>query len=463
MKATFSGGDGGNDAPEATADTLEDEAPVEKGGKSGGKGAKGDRMKDLVVNVFGVDRHFGAFPTRLHSDFRHLLEFLRRGKQPRLSRERVSALEEVMAKNEPPAPITIGELRQQVEAWRSEHRASWDADKYYDKERAQGYTEHNRGSQHDLTCRSLELSSVRTRGQRTANDPKEKLLVIDLGCGTGLSTGVPTQLPGLAVIGVDLSSEMLRADSWKEVADLKSPMAGERVRCDLAQPLPFRAGTFDLAYSVAAVHYLAQGSVTHTAEQRLDSFLTSLKRTLVPSHRPCTLQAFFTKEPIAVKLFKEACARTGWAICELIIDRPHGGSGADRDFLYLVAQAPPGSTLGPLPRCAVYSQTGAVCALAVKEWAEKHGVPPPQLDDVHLDWLWREHLRYAKRLVRLKARVSNANAQLDHASPPSSFETALAVRLEEILKDEASDSAEFRARLLAELHTSEAASHIAKE
>mmetsp|Transcript_43527 Transcript_43527/g.98040 ORF Transcript_43527/g.98040 Transcript_43527/m.98040 type:complete len:100 (-) Transcript_43527:760-1059(-) len=55
-----------------------------------------------------------------------------------------------------------------------------------------------------------------------------------------------------------------------------APTAVARIRCDSAQPLPFR-GVFDLAYSIAAVHYLAEDSRTRQAHERLATFFTSLQ------------------------------------------------------------------------------------------------------------------------------------------------------------------------------------------
>jgi len=44
---------------------------------------------------------------------------------------------------------------------------------------------------------------------------------VDLGCGSGLSTlSALNAANGLGVIGLDLSSEMLRAEEWKEVRQL---------------------------------------------------------------------------------------------------------------------------------------------------------------------------------------------------------------------------------------------------
>ena len=44
-------------------------------------------------------------------------------------------------------------------------------------------------------------------------------------------------------------------------------------------------------YSVSAVHYLAQGSATRTAEQRISALTKSLRDVLCAGSRPCALQA----------------------------------------------------------------------------------------------------------------------------------------------------------------------------
>eukprot|EP00445_Apocalathium_hangoei_P004745 CAMPEP_0203860356 /NCGR_PEP_ID=MMETSP0359-20131031/12380_1 /ASSEMBLY_ACC=CAM_ASM_000338 /TAXON_ID=268821 /ORGANISM="Scrippsiella Hangoei, Strain SHTV-5" /LENGTH=507 /DNA_ID=CAMNT_0050777415 /DNA_START=35 /DNA_END=1558 /DNA_ORIENTATION=+ len=452
-------------------DHLARDCPEERRPKATVQGdgvASGERLKELVVPLFGADRNLGSFPTKLHSDLRHLVEMCRRGKLPRLDASRVDTLQAALAAS-PSSPCTsLAELRGLVECWRSENRSAFDAESYYDGARTAGYTEKlgGGGSQENLARRALQLCSLDTSAPSVARGGgREGLLAVDLGCGSGLSTFVASRLPGynLGVIGVDLSSEMLRSDAWQELTAAESPLAAERVRCDLAQPLPFRPGTFDVAYSVAAVHYLAQDSLRHTAAQRLDTLLGSLRSCLQGAARPCTFQAFFTREPKALKLFTEASERMGWALCDLVLDRAHGGSGADRDFLYLVAQPPPRAGPSRPPRCALHRGTGATCAVAVEAWAESRGVPPPRLDASHREWLCREHERFAKRLVRLQERCGAAGAdgaplQLDHAAPPDLTEAALARRLAALLKvDVAADAAratERQAQIIAALHGS---------
>jgi len=398
------------------------------------------RERDLVVTIFGEERNFGKFPTHLHSDFRHLVEMLRRGKQPRLALERLAPLEAALAT---PASMfkSISELRSQLQVWSLGSQRTFDADSYYDKERVAGYTEHNQGSQEALAKRALQLCSVSTAPPKASISNEKQcdilerehtcMLAIDLGCGSGLSTAPAHRLqnPAIGAIGVDLSSEMLYSDSWNAAAEITAPLMGERIRCDLAQPLPFRTGVFDVAYSVAAVHYLAQDSLTHSAASRLDHFLGSLKNCLVDSTRPCAFQAFLTREPTAVSKFADAALRTGWSLSDLIIDQVHGGNATTRDFLYLLPSEPPKSGPAKPQRCAMYHRAGGTCALAVQAWAKKRGVLPPLLGDAHVAWLEREHHRFAKRLVRLHARCKDEGAKLDHAEPLDNQEVLLAERL----------------------------------
>lgn len=388
-------------------------------GRGSGRGAGGERSKELVVKLFGEEHILGTFPTRLHSDLLHLVEMLRRGKLPRLAAERLSALEAALAL--PDSLCTsVTQLRQQIEVWREGGRRAFDADRYYDGDRAVGYTEHNRGPQQTLARRALQLCSLATESTASmegATLEKESLLAVDLGCGSGLSTAESLRLPMQTVgtIGIDLSSEMLRSEEWQEVASLPAPMAGERLRCDLGQPLPFRAGVFDLAYSISAVHYLVQDSVTRSADQRISALTSSLRRCMSSTARPCVLQAYMTRESAAVEKFSKVARQDGWAVCDLVVDQAHAGP-AERDFLYLLDGAKAESACRP-PRCALYRHAGATCALAMEAWTRSSGLPPVMLDGSHRAWLGREHDRWARRMVRLHRRCGTDGATLDHASP----------------------------------------------
>jgi len=74
--------------------------------------------------------------------------------------------------------------------------------------------------------------------------------VLDIACGTGaLLVALADAYPQVLTTGVDLSGPMLHA------AMAKPGLAG-RLACADAHALPFAAGTFDIVYSVSALHYL---------------------------------------------------------------------------------------------------------------------------------------------------------------------------------------------------------------
>lgn len=397
-----------------------------------------ERQKELVVNLFGEARNCGIFPSKLHTDLRHLIEMFRRSRQPRLAGDRLAALEKALASADSTFR-SVGELRQQIEVWRENSRLAFDADRYYDGTRAEGYTEHNRGSQETLARRTLQLCSLSTEGATSQRNVslEEHLLAVDLGCGSGLSTAVASRVASctVGVIGVDLSSEMLRSEEWQDVQKLGGPLIGERLRCDLSQPLPFRSHVFDLAYSVSAVHYLAQDSTTRSAEQRISALTRTLRQCLVTENaKPCVLQAYLTRESKAVDKFAEVAMKDGWALCDLVVDQAHE-SPAERDFLYLLdsQQKSPAVSSRP-PRCSLYKHAMASCALAMESWTKANGIPTVKLDGAHRAWMRREHDRYARRIVRLHKRCAT-DASLDHASPLGEDGKEEAERLQQVLKE----------------------------
>lgn len=175
----------------------------------------------------------------------------------------------------------------------------------------------------------------------------------------------------------------------------------ERIRADLSQALPFRDGVFDLCYSVSAVHYLVQDSLTRSAQERVRALTQSLRRIRAPNARPCTLQAYLTRDSEAVQTFQEV-ARLDAFGTHLVVDQSHGQK-AERDFLYLseaLDDAPP-------CRCALYEH--ATCALALETWARARS-HPVRLDAAHRAWLVREHDRYARRILRLHKRAAAASS-----------------------------------------------------
>uniref|UniRef100_A0A1I8HQ80 Methyltransf_11 domain-containing protein n=1 Tax=Macrostomum lignano TaxID=282301 RepID=A0A1I8HQ80_9PLAT len=117
---------------------------------------------------------------------------------------------------------------------------------YYDDKEAKKYTQNSRiiQIQSEMSERAIELLSL-------PEDPtiRSSLLVLDVGCGSGISGAALTEA-GLNWFGVDISSSML------EIA-LENEVEGGLARCDIGHGLPFRAGCFDAVVSVSALQWLA--------------------------------------------------------------------------------------------------------------------------------------------------------------------------------------------------------------
>ena len=88
-------------------------------------------------------------------------------------------------------------------------------------------------------------SKVRELGLRLC-PPREGLVVLDVGCGTGTQLGLYAR-PGCRLVGIDPSPAML------ELARLKLGASAELLSADAAR-MPFADGTFDLVSVTFVLH-----------------------------------------------------------------------------------------------------------------------------------------------------------------------------------------------------------------
>ena len=104
-------------------------------------------------------------------------------------------------------------------------------------------------------------------------------LILDLGCGSGLSgeilTAVPEDEGGPHVwVGMDISASML------DVA-LQRDVEGDLMLADIGQGVPFRAGSFDAAISISAIQWLCNAESSETSPAgRLSRFFNGLYASL---------------------------------------------------------------------------------------------------------------------------------------------------------------------------------------
>ncbi|KAI9809904.1 MAG: hypothetical protein M1825_000337 [Sarcosagium campestre] len=118
-------------------------------------------------------------------------------------------------------------------------------DLYYNTSESQKYTTSSRiqAIQSSMTERALSLL-----------DLPSPSLILDIGCGSGLSGSIlsshPVSLGGPHTwIGMDISSAML-------ATALERSVSGDMLLADMGQGVPFRAGSFDAAISISAIQWL---------------------------------------------------------------------------------------------------------------------------------------------------------------------------------------------------------------
>ena len=112
------------------------------------------------------------------------------------------------------------------------------ADVFYNEEEAAKYTVNTRmiNIQTQLAQRALEILAI---------PKKKKKLILDIGCGSGISGNVLGS-KGHMWIGMDISKAMLNVASVREIE-------GDVIHTDMGHGFGFRPGLFDGAISISAL------------------------------------------------------------------------------------------------------------------------------------------------------------------------------------------------------------------
>ncbi|CAH8627570.1 unnamed protein product [Dicrocoelium dendriticum] len=166
-----------------------------------------------------------------------------------------------------------------------------------------------------ITERALELLAL---------PEDEYCLVLDIGCGSGLS-GETISDNGHKWIGIDISLPMLSVAKEREVE-------GDLVHGDIGVGLPFRSASFDGAISVSAIQWLCNSNRTdHNPVGRIRSFFSSLYACLTRTAR-AVLQ-FYPESAAQADLLQSEAMRAGFT-GGLIIDYPNS-TRAKKYFLVL--------------------------------------------------------------------------------------------------------------------------------
>lgn len=168
-----------------------------------------------------------------------------------------------------------------------------------------------------MTRRALELL-----------DLKCPSLILDIGCGSGLSgeilSGVDPEDGGPHTwIGMDISPSML------DIA-LQRDVEGDLMLADIGQGVPFRAGAFDAAISISAIQWLCSAETSDTSPAgRMTRFFNGLYASLRRGGR--AVCQFYPKNDMQRNMITQAAVKAGFG-AGILEDDP----GTKNVKLYLV-------------------------------------------------------------------------------------------------------------------------------
>lgn len=170
-------------------------------------------------------------------------------------------------------------------------------------------------TQIDLAERCIEILAI---------PPNKKCLILDIGCGSGLSGSVLTE-HGHTWIGLDISPSMLQIAR-------ENGAEGDLFVSDAGQGFTFRPGTIDYAISVSAIQWLCVAEKSNNNPyKRLKNFFSSLYNCLCIGAR-CCLQ-FYPDNPEQINMITQAALEVGFG-GGVVVDYPHS-TKAKKYYLFL--------------------------------------------------------------------------------------------------------------------------------
>ncbi|PUU79545.1 methyltransferase [Tuber borchii] len=196
-------------------------------------------------------------------------------------------------------------------------------DLFYNDHESQKYTTSSRiqAIQTAMTQRALSLLAL-----------PYPSLILDIGCGSGLS-GESLTASNHTWIGMDISASMLAIALDRETA-------GDLFLADVGQGVPFRPGTFDAAISISAIQWLCNADSSDvSAAGRLNRFFEGLYAALKRGGK-AVLQ-FYPKNEVQRGMITGAAIRAGFG-AGLLEDDP----GTKNVKVYLVLTVGAGAEEG---------------------------------------------------------------------------------------------------------------------
>nr|OQO22373.1 hypothetical protein B0A51_10573 [Rachicladosporium sp. CCFEE 5018] len=152
--------------------------------------------------------------------------------------------------------------------------------------------------QASMTHRALELLDLTSPS-----------LILDVGCGSGLSGEILSDVPpdegGPHVwVGMDISSSMLAQALDRDVE-------GDMLLADIGQGVPFRAGSFDAAISISAIQWLCNAESSDVSpDGRLKRFFDGLYASLRRGGR--AVCQFYPKNSQQRSMISNAAIKAGF-------------------------------------------------------------------------------------------------------------------------------------------------------
>jgi len=190
---------------------------------------------------------------------------------------------------------------------------------YYGDTEAKKYTANSRIQhiQSDMTHRALELLNL---------SPDETKLLLDIGCGSGLSGEILDE-EGHYWVGVDIAPSMLEVALDREVE-------GDLFLHDIGQGFGFRPGSFDGAISISVIQWLLNAETSHPTSSpphRLNRFFTTLYASLTNPSR--AILQFYPNSDDQINLITSIAQKAGFG-GGIVIDYPNSKK-AKKVFLCL--------------------------------------------------------------------------------------------------------------------------------
>lgn len=156
-----------------------------------------------------------------------------------------------------------------------------------------------------MTLRAIELLAL--------PEHKQPALILDIGCGSGLSGEILTEL-GHEWVGFDISPSMLSVGLERDVE-------GDMILADAGHGCMFRAGSFDGAISISVLQWLCNADTSYNSPAgRLSTFFTTLYACLTRGAR-CVFQ-FYPESDDQVTFIMSQATRAGFG-GGLVVDYPN--------------------------------------------------------------------------------------------------------------------------------------------